>query len=175
MSLVVWEKAPEEVVKLARDIIDDFHPHLQDARIGLLFRAPTPISMGRPVLGKASLVTARWRPLLREDLDFIIWLSSDYWHYDLDESQRRALLDHELNHCAGHLDEWKMRGHDIEEFNIIIRRYGHWSPAIEDTARAIFQVGLGLDGTDLLDKVGKVTAVTLSSPTSNTGESVTLH
>jgi hypothetical protein len=69
--------------------------------------------------------------------DFIITLDSDFRH-ECDEVQFLALLEHELYHCGQQTDEFGMpkfsrstgkpifgmRGHDVEEFTGVVRRYG---------------------------------------------------
>ncbi len=166
MTTVYWDKAPDEIVSEAAGLIEKFHKHLRDARIGFLFRSQASRSQGLIVLAKAQLVTARWKPLLKEELDFIIWIAENYWVEELTAKQRTALLDHELCHCAGEWGEWTMRGHDIEEFNQILSRHGEWHPALEEAGEAL-QLGLGLAGAGNGEALGKVTSVTLSSQNSS--------
>lgn len=74
---VEWEKAPQDVIELAERLIEEHHPNLVNARIGILFRDKAPKSGGRLEMGKASKVSDKWKPLLREELDFIIWRAAD--------------------------------------------------------------------------------------------------
>lgn len=77
-------------------------------------------------------------PLEREfhDHDFIILLNWKVWQ-ELPEIARRALLDHELTHCASAIDDqtgettYYVRKHDLEEFNEIVSRYGLWREGVE--------------------------------------------
>jgi len=50
------------------------------------------------------------------------------WWYKATEEQRRALLDHELCHCARDKN-WNpiVRPHEVEEFVEVIERHGMWS------------------------------------------------
>ena len=74
------------------------------------------------VLGQASTVPAKMKAYL--DYDFIIWIAEK--EFERYTEARTALIDHELCHCIGFEDKWKIRGHDVEEFNEIIERYGLW-------------------------------------------------
>lgn len=108
--------ADQETLDIAHRIIDEYHPWLLDANIVVVFRdGEPPKSGGKITLGAASLVDARMRVVAKEEYDFFIWLSYDWWE-SAPEEKRRALVDHELCHCSGQPGGWKMRGHDIEEF-----------------------------------------------------------
>lgn len=61
-----------------------------------------------------------------------------------------ALTEHELHHCGQAMDEdgdpkftedgdpvFTMRGHDVEEFVGVVRRYGAHSPALIEMAKAL--------------------------------------
>jgi hypothetical protein len=133
-----WERVPSAVVKLAEELIYEHHPNLLSARIGILFRSEAPVSGGKRTLGQASTVNAKWKPLLREEYDFIIWLAADAWLGELTDHQRRALLDHELYHChLNNEDKAEIRPHDIEEFAEIIQRYGFWRDDLERVRLAV--------------------------------------
>lgn len=161
-----WEVAPQEVIDLAEKLIEKHHPKLRSARIGILFRSEAPIRNGKLTLGKASKVTPRWKPLLEEPLDFVIWLAADVWLDELDSRQRKALLDHELCHCTLGDNGWTTRPHDIEEFNEILERYGPWRDDLRRTVKAIdtYQMRLGLEVSDMIkgasdQQIGKVLAL----------------
>jgi hypothetical protein len=137
---VSWTKVSNEVVRLCEDLIAEFHPHLQEARIGLIFRSEAPKSNGKETWGQASTVNDKTNALLpdNEKLDFLIWLAHDVW-VDLTTHQQRALLDHELCHCKGEWGGYRTMGHDVEEFACIIERYGLWNPSLHYVARAFEQ------------------------------------
>lgn len=126
-----WEKAPIEVIQLAEALIAAHHRDLLDARIGILFRSPTPESKGKRQLGEASKVTDKIRPLLKRDLDFIIWVAADWWLDEADERQKKAMLDHTLCHCRIVDGVPTIAQHDIEEFTQVIHRYGFWNEDLE--------------------------------------------
>lgn len=69
----------------------------------------------------------------------------------MDDWQFMALVEHELYHIAGKLDRYgapafdrdtgkralEMRGHSVEEFTGVVRRYGATSPELREMVRAI--------------------------------------
>jgi hypothetical protein len=136
------------------------HQHLKDgdATIDFLFRVHERIENGRLVLGSAHLpqVTGKLRDcfewMLESTLgrfpDFLIVLDKGYWD-ESDARLREILIYHELLHCGQKLDMWGaprftrtgepmwcIRGHDIEEFNETVTRYGQWSEAIRSFVTA---------------------------------------
>lgn len=137
--MAYWIEATEEVVKMAQSLIEMYHPHLTSVNIGFIFRSEPMVSKGRFILGQASKVSDRWRPLLKDEgLDFVIWVAEEWKGYS--HKKKRALIDHELCHCC--VDEegrcW-LRGHDIEEFNEIIDRHGLWKDDLKKTAQVMQQ------------------------------------
>lgn len=154
--MATWKEAKEIVIRMVQGCIREYHPHLLDARIGILMRDEDGSRSGRPVIGKAQKVNDRIKTLL--DLDFIIWFSKETWRR-LDQEQRRALVDHELCHCSGSLEEgWKIVGHDLEEFNAVIERHGLW---LDDTRRMAKVIQPHLFTLD--DHQGKVEPVPLAA------------
>lgn len=135
---VTWEMADAEVIEIARDLINNHHPDLEEASILFLFRSEPGSSNGRKVLGHAQVVSPM-NKLLMDDADFIIWLSESDWA-DLSRAKRRALIDHELTHCTFDRDKPVIRPHDIEEFSEIVNRHGLWETGLmifgESCARA---------------------------------------
>ncbi len=118
--------ADDDTLALAKEIIAAYHPHLNHARIAIVFRdGDAPTSNGKETLGQTSLVTSKMQVIAKERFDFLIWLAGDWWH-EATDSQRRALLDHELCHCGGEPYAWKLRGHDVQEFACILDRHGPW-------------------------------------------------
>jgi hypothetical protein len=74
--------------------------------------------------------------------DFIMVLDATFWQ-QASMIQREALVYHELCHAAHKVDKdgepvfddegnpvWDIVGHDIEEFNEVVERYGAWLPDI---------------------------------------------
>lgn len=136
-----WSKVPDDVLRLAKEIIREHHSELSEFTIGFIFRSEASTSAGKMVLGQASKITGKYLPFV--DLDGLVWLAGDVWP-GLSMNQKRALIDHELCHFEvdpeGNL---KMRGHDIEEFRVIIERYGLWKEDLIDFAPAVIQATQG--------------------------------
>lgn len=69
--------------------------------------------------------------------DFLITFDAENW-FESGEAERLAIFEHELYHCAQAVDAFgmprfskmsgkpifAMRGHDVEEFTGVVRRYG---------------------------------------------------
>jgi hypothetical protein len=125
------------------------HGHLALARIGVLWTDAKYSKGGRAVLGTAEIPDpkgstwqrARQWTQLREWFgelpDFVVTISAPY-AAAADDAAFCALIEHELYHCAQALDQygaprfsretglpiWAIRGHDVEEFVGVVRRYG---------------------------------------------------
>ena len=137
---VSWNEAPDSVLHLAKQIIDEYHPDLESASIAFLYRSEPGNKNGKDILGQAAKFPEKMRPLVDVDYHFLIWLSFPDWNRFTDK-QREALLDHELSHCTmveRDGEEFpEMRGHDIEEFNHILERYGFWLNSMRPTVKAV--------------------------------------
>lgn len=119
---------------LAEEIIRKYHPALEEFSIAFVFRSEASTAGGRTVLGQAAKVPAKLAPFM--DHDAIIWLAKDMWH-TLNTIQKRALIDHELCHLSVGTDgSLQVVGHDIEEFKVIVERYGLWKSDLRDIAPA---------------------------------------
>jgi hypothetical protein len=127
------------------------HAHLRYARIGMLWTAVPNGRAGRSIVGQAELGQniggmGKWTRARAEQQavewfgtipDFIITLFAPYAEI-CDDATFCALLEHELSHCGQERDEYGMprfkkstglpafcmRGHDVEEFVGVVRRYG---------------------------------------------------
>lgn len=125
------------------------HRHLveDDAVIHWLMREEPKVKQGRMILGTcympkvngelSSLFDWMIERMLGEAPDFLIILDAGYWA-DATDLQREILVFHELSHadrardadgepkCSPITGEplWAIRGHDIEEFNHVVARYG---------------------------------------------------
>lgn len=125
------------------------HLHLIDADIAFLWAATAFTKKGRTVLGQAEEVMMRaggWQKARMEQQlyewfghkpDYIITLAADYCS-QCSDLEFCALLEHELYHIAQETDEFGapkfyrdtgkpklcLRGHDVEEFTGVVRRYG---------------------------------------------------
>jgi hypothetical protein len=76
-----------------------------------------------------------------EETAFVITVWENAWE-KLSDRQRKALIDHELCHCRIEEDERTGKakgvivGHDIEEFNDVVRRHGHWLTDVSNFVEA---------------------------------------
>lgn len=146
MTGTEYWRAPE-VKKIADELILKHHVHLNrvDISIRYLFREPAAKSRGRVVYGKARKVSGLNAYLVglehadRLDDDelvefFVVEIARVEW-IGLTEAQRRALVDHELCHLDVELTDagdikLVTRGHDLEEFNEVVKRHGLWRPTV---------------------------------------------
>lgn len=125
------------------------HAHLRDAQIGVLWAATENGRQGRTVVGQAEMAKnaggfGKWsRARAQQQIsdwfgdvpDFIITLYAPHAGA-CDDATFCALVEHELSHCAQERDAYGvpkftktgpvfcMRGHDVEEFIGVVRRYG---------------------------------------------------
>lgn len=156
-------KAPEmsvanEVRVIAQELIREHHTHLHTAEMLYVFTKQRRKRCGRIRVGSAARMNAVQRFLasgldsVERGPDFMILVDSNEWS-NLKAGQRKALVDHELSHCALFVKDveeegppkwrrfdaefdaydeakyeyrWGLRGHDIEEFAGVLRRHGFW-------------------------------------------------
>lgn len=141
-----------DVRDIAQDLIVNYHQHLMNVRVEYLFMDKTPVSKGKATWGRMRKVTglsAFLSTIPHEDklmgfnydiVDggdicnqpfFVMEVSAEIWG-QLDDKQRRALVDHELSHCwRDEDDQLVLLSHDIEEFAGVIKRHGLWRPDLE--------------------------------------------
>lgn len=128
------------------------HAHLRAASIGCLWTTAENSRHGRRIVGQAEMPanaggsTGKWRRARAEQQlcewfgkipDFLLTFDAVY-AVGIDDISFAALVDHELTHCAQETDEfgapkfskstgrpvWAIRGHDVEEFVSVVRRFG---------------------------------------------------
>lgn len=138
------------------------HGHLVGANIGVLWTNIRNTSKGRIVVGQCEFkppggtmgkwARARAKAQLRgwfgpEELDFLLTFDALHAARSSD-AEFCALVEHELYHCGQASDEFgapkfiessglpvfMLRGHDIEEFIGVVRRYG---AVTQDVARLV--------------------------------------
>ena len=83
-------------------------------------------SGGKTVVAKVSKVPDKLKPYIPDELDILITISEDQW-IRAEAEQRKAIIDHELCHIINKDVGWGIRAHDVEEFAVIIDRYGLWN------------------------------------------------
>lgn len=133
------------------------HAHLIDADVEFMWASGGFAKQGRIVLGQAEMVMFRaggWQKLRQEQQmiewfgrvpAFLITLAASYCR-ECSDAHFCALVEHELYHVAQDTDQYgapaftkeglpklALRGHDVEEFVGVVRRYG----ASEDVARLV--------------------------------------
>jgi len=144
----VWEWIQTEILSATGSIHNEEHAHLIDANVGVLWASSAFAKKGRAVLGQAEQLMIRaggWqkarqeqqiRDWFGEEPEFLITLAGDYC-VQCSEAEFCALVEHELYHIGHKLDKYgapafnqdgmpklEMRGHDVEEFVGVVRRYG---------------------------------------------------
>ena len=142
-----------ESYKLMADLRKKFHSHLSGATIGIAWRISLkPNVDGQLILGKC----VKQSDLTREvaPYDFIILLNREVWQDpEFVREKKMALLDHELCHAEVSTDTdtgeikvddrgrtvWRIRKHDIEEFQAVIERHGCYKRDLEAFAKVLIE------------------------------------
>lgn len=163
----VWEWLQAEILADTGSIHNEDHAHLLDADIQVMWASSSFNKQGRTVLGQAEQVAFRaggWQKARMEQQmrdwfgdvpAYIITLAADYCA-QCSDADFCALVEHELYHIAQARDGYgapkftqeglpklEMRGHDVEEFVGVVRRYGA-SPDVQvlvDAANKPAEVG----------------------------------
>jgi hypothetical protein len=135
---------------MLEELVVKYHEDLAQARIALAWNLSwKPDVDGRVQIGKCKKASDLDRELM--DYDFVIVLQREFWQEKaVDDSQRRALLDHELCHGALKLDKdgepvedergrkvYRTKKHDVEEFTEVIARHGCYKRDLERFAAAL--------------------------------------
>lgn len=154
------EWAQQSFIAESATLLNEEHTHLREAIIGFLWTGIPNSRQMRTVVGTAEpgrprATMGKW-PKARAEMqiagwfgeipDFLITLDARYAE-QCDDASFCALLEHELYHCGQERDEFGgpkftadgrpkfgMRGHDVEEFVGIVRRYGVGAAAGETFA-----------------------------------------
>ncbi|ELP1305196.1 putative metallopeptidase [Pseudomonas aeruginosa] len=144
----VLEWAMETFVSEDGELHNEDHAHLRDSPIAFLWASSGFEKQGRLVLGQCEEVTFRcgaWQKGRQEQQmlrwfgyvpNYLITLAGDY-AAGCSDAEFCALVEHELYHIAQALDKYgepkfteeglpklRLRGHDVEEFVGVVRRYG---------------------------------------------------
>ncbi len=157
--MTIYTSAPEVEV-VAKKLIRRWHKHLVDQtmdhtgiEVRCIFRDEHQTRADKAVLATTRLLGGlqAWLAATVKPTDaeaprlFLIEVARDVWDV-LEPSARDALIDHELCHCV--MDDHSpprphLLGHDVEEFEAVVRRHGVWRPEVEALVKA------GLDGGQL--------------------------
>lgn len=145
----VWSWAQAAFLDRSSPLFNPEHAHLQAATVGVLWTNVPNSRQMRGIVGMAEVVDskggkwakARFEQQLREwfgaaRLDFVITLDSIFCTHASD-ADFCALVEHEMYHCGHARTEFgsprfrrdgrpifAIRGHDVEEFVGVVRRYG---------------------------------------------------
>lgn len=137
---------------LLDELVETHHEELTEARIALAWNLSwKPDVDGRITIGKCVKASDLDRELAL--YDFTILLLKGLWcDSRTTDRQRRALLDHELHHCAVKYDKagepvidergrrvYRLRRHDLEEFTAVVARHGLYKRDLEQFADACRQ------------------------------------
>lgn len=141
-------KRADEVAEIGAEIMEAHHPHLLGVRVAFVFMDKTPKSKGKEVLGRAKKISGlpAFLSLGPDTLPdfyadqpfdfFVIEISEEVWER-LTAKGQRALVDHELSHLEIEEDDeggvnLAVVGHDVTEFEAVLRRHGLWNDSVKD-------------------------------------------
>lgn len=130
------------------ELYNPIHAHLIDSDVEFMWASTAFTKKGRTVLGQCEQVMLRaggWQKVRLEQQfrdwfgrvpKFLITIAADY-SADCSDTEFCALVEHEMMHIAQATDEYgapkfnqegmpvlTIRGHDVEEFIDIVKRYG---------------------------------------------------
>lgn len=151
------QDGPDDPRPIVRRLVEEME-EFRDLRVGeavimAVFRTEPMVKAGRAVLGTMALPKfqgsngpfAFWllvKVCGGTPPDFILTLDAQFWGAAT-PMQREALVFHEMMHARHATDKegelkftdeglpvWAIFGHDLEEFDATVRRYGAWLPDI---------------------------------------------
>lgn len=135
------------------ELLEAHHEEVLEARFALAWHTGwKPDDDGHLILGQCRKSSDLEREIQDASAyDFVILLNQNFWDDPLvSDTQRRAVLDHELCHAGVTLNDqgdpavdergrvtYRIRKHDLEEFSSIAARYGCWKRDIEAFAKSL--------------------------------------
>ncbi|MCZ8139231.1 MAG: putative metallopeptidase [Armatimonadota bacterium] len=143
----------------------------------VLFVAESETEKGMPCLARIRVLSGLSSFLMgMDELDgepvpqrIIITVWEQGWE-TLEEDQRAALMFHELCHLRAKLveGEWRFSlvGHDLEEFNAVVQRFGVWMPNIHKFIESCRSGQKSLFGITEVEQRGNTTHITMKLPSS---------
>lgn len=128
-----------ELENMARELIGMYHSEAATARVFYFFKTKHRKKGDKAVLGTCSLLNEKMQ--LMCPYDYCLEIADDAWQ-QLNETQRKALLLHELKHIQvveGEDGEtkYRLRLHDLEEFSQVVKIFGLWKPDIVEFSKAL--------------------------------------
>ena len=116
---VTFERAPE-LLNPVRELIDEFHPHLKEAKVATIYRVGKWFVRGKKEKGKALIVPAIWQCLT--GLDLLLVVNKKAYLRQVPEA-RLAVLDELLCRFADtDSTRYETCEPDIQEFSDIVNR-----------------------------------------------------
>jgi len=116
---VTYEKAPE-LLNPVRELIDEFHPHLKEAKVATMYRVGKWFVRGKKEKGKALLVPAIWQCLTGLDLLLVVNKKA---YLRQKQADQLAVLDELLCRFADtDSTRYETCEPDIQEFSDIVNR-----------------------------------------------------
>lgn len=139
----IWRLDDAEQIA-TEEIIPKFHPDLADITVIFLATSKTRTSGGKEVWAKTTKLSPSQK-FLAGGADVQVLISADVWEERLTDTQKRALIDHELSHLVVVEDEdtgdrtLRYRAHDVEEFGGVLQRWGAWNSGVAEFAHIAAQ------------------------------------
>lgn len=149
-EVLMWAKG--EIIDESGSIHNQEHKHLEFANFQFLWSGDQYLKQMRRILGQTEEVTFRcgaWQKGRQEQQmtewfgqvpDYLITLDANYCA-TCSDAEFCALVEHEMYHIGQQLDEFAqpaftkdgmpkfcLRGHDVEEFVGVVKRYGTGHP-----------------------------------------------
>jgi hypothetical protein len=155
MPEITWKSAPSSIIDVASKVIYDHHNDLVGASIGFILRSEEAHSQGRTVIGKACKPDKKLTPFLKNEYDFIIWITESAW-MSFTLARMEALLDHLLSYCQYSESEGaRLVGPDIQEFSEVLERRGLWNYNLQSNRIAFMKAiqQLPLPGFEISPRV----------------------
>ena len=133
----------DKLNSLIKECIDEYHEELKELSIIVLMRKGDWVSKRKTIWAKIKKATPEEIEIC--DCDIILIINDDIWN-NITDGQQRAIIDHELSHLTcDDYGNFKIVGHDLEEFEHIVRRHGLWNQELVKFKPAMTQEILGLD------------------------------
>jgi len=157
-SVPVQFDPADAVEKIAKKLIPKYHSHLATCKIAYLFKNKPMKSKGREVIATAEKIAKKHHAL--SGYHFLITTSYPAWK-ELEDKQKLAVIDHELEHCFVEDDEktgepkYSILPHDVEEFGSIIKRHGLYTTSLVRIGRVVEDALENLEKKTVVKKVGK--------------------
>lgn len=148
-SYIIPSNAPN-LYAMVTDVLTRWHGHLNSPHVLLFWQANWSTDKdGHTKLARISLSNDRLKELVEHDI--IIDLNKELWN-TLGNDKQIAVMDHEFCHVdilesedgVPKQDErgrtcYRMRRHDLEEFNIVVKRHGCYMQDVQAFAVSVLK------------------------------------